>query len=196
MQTVISLFLTAFTISNFVTEISLFTSKENTHILTIIIRWWLQNSISETKSSGIEIIFMIIMVYYCTWFTAARNTSSVYADITARMSSFLSATDTPTYNVSKFLSPILSRLTVNEFAVHDSFHLQRFVNFDVNFYHDKLRLKSLFINIPFNETIENCMNNFFYNNDTVHNLIKDDLKELLKFASYEPLLYLITNIII
>ena len=48
-----------------------------------------------------------------------------------------------------------------------------------------LDVKSLFTNIPLNAAIENCMNNLFYNNDTVHNLIKDDLKEFLKFASYE-----------
>ena len=35
------------------------------------------------------------------------------------------------------------------------------------------------------ETIENCINDLFSSNDTVHNFIKEDLKELLKFASYE-----------
>ena len=37
----------------------------------------------------------------------------------------LSAIGTPTYNLAKFLVPILSPLTVNEFTVHDSFCLQR-----------------------------------------------------------------------
>ena len=48
-----------------------------------------------------------------------------------------------------------------------------------------LNVESLFTNIPLDETIENCINDLFSNNDTVHNSIKEDLKELLKFASYE-----------
>ena len=48
-----------------------------------------------------------------------------------------------------------------------------------------LGIESLFTHIPFDETTENCINELFFNNDTVHNFIKDDLKELLEFASYE-----------
>ena len=48
-----------------------------------------------------------------------------------------------------------------------------------------LGIESLFTHIPFNETIENCINELFSNNDAVHNFIKEDLKELLEFASYE-----------
>ena len=48
-----------------------------------------------------------------------------------------------------------------------------------------LDVESLFTNIPLDETSENCINELFSNNDTVHNFIKEDLKELLKFASYE-----------
>ena len=45
--------------------------------------------------------------------------------------------------------------------------------------------ESLFTNIPLDETIENCINDLFSNNDTVYNFIKRDLNELLQFASYE-----------
>ena len=48
-----------------------------------------------------------------------------------------------------------------------------------------LDVESLFTNIPLDETIENCINDLFANNDTVHNFIKEDFKELLKFAVYE-----------
>ena len=48
-----------------------------------------------------------------------------------------------------------------------------------------LGIESLFTHIPFNETIENRINELFSNNDAVHNFIKEDLKELLEFASYE-----------
>ena len=37
------------------------------------------------------------------------------------------------------------------------------------------------------ERLKNCINNLFSNDDPIHSLIKDDLKELLKFASYESL---------
>ena len=46
-----------------------------------------------------------------------------------------------------------------------------------------LTIESLRTNISLDETIENCVNKSFSNNDTVHNLIKNDLKELIKFVS-------------
>ena len=58
-----------------------------------------------------------------------------------------------------------------------------------------LDVESLFTNIPLDETIENCINNLFSNNNLVHNFIKEVLKELLKFASYESFFNLITSII-
>ena len=46
-----------------------------------------------------------------------------------------------------------------------------------------LTIESLLTNIPLDETIENCVNEPFSNNDTVRNLIKNDLKEPIKFVS-------------
>ena len=43
--------------------------------------------------------------------------------------------------------------------------------------------------------LKNCINNLFSIDDPVHSLIEVDLKELLKFASYEYFSHLITNII-
>ena len=98
----------------------------------------------------------------------------------------LSAIGTPTYNPAKFLVSILSPLTINEFTVHDLFAFaEEVVNFDANCIMASLDVESLFTNIPLDETIENCINDLFSNNDTVHNFIKEDLKELLKFASHE-----------
>ena len=59
------------------------------------------------------------------------------------------------------------------------------VKFDANYIIASLDVESLFTNIPLHETIENCINDLFANNDTVHDFIEEDLKELLKFASYE-----------
>ena len=61
------------------------------------------------------------------------------------------------------------------------------VNFDANCVMASLEnLETLFINIPLDENTENCIKNPFSNNDTVHSFIKEDVKELLQFASYEP----------
>ena len=48
-----------------------------------------------------------------------------------------------------------------------------------------LDAENFFTNIPLYETIENCISGLFSNNGTVHNFIKEDFKEILKFASYE-----------
>ena len=89
--------------------------------------------------------------------------------------SILSPIDTPTYNQAKFLVPILSPLTVNDFTVHDSFSFaEEVANFDANCIMASLDVESLFTNIPLDETIENCINDLFSNNDTVHNFIKED----------------------
>ena len=86
----------------------------------------------------------------------------------------------PTYNLAKLLFPILSPLTVNEFSVHDSFlFADEVVNFDANCIMASLDIESLFNNIPLDETVGNCINDLFCNNDTVRNLIKEDLKEVL-----------------
>ena len=74
----------------------------------------------------------------------------------------LSATGTPTYNLGKFLVPILSPLTVNEFTIHDSLlFAEEVANFDANCIIASLDLESLFSNIPLDETIENCINDLF-----------------------------------
>ena len=58
-------------------------------------------------------------------------------------------------------------------------------NIDDNCIMASLDVEGLFSNLPLDETIENCIDDFFSNNDTVHNFIKEDLKELLKFVCNE-----------
>ena len=45
-----------------------------------------------------------------------------------------------------------------------------------------LDIESLFTNIPLDEVIDICVNDLFSDSDLIHNLDKNDLKELLTLA--------------
>ena len=96
----------------------------------------------------------------------------------------LSALNTPTYELSKFLVPILKPLTTNEFTVKDSFHFAEEI---VDQQHDlcmgSLDVDSLFTNIPLEETIEICTDKLFKESETVECLSKTEFKELLSLAT-------------
>ena len=86
----------------------------------------------------------------------------------SRLRPILSALQTSTCKLAKYLAPTLEPLITNKYAVKDSFNLD---------------IDSLFTNIPLEETIEICINNLFENNDTVHGLKKSEFKELLSLAT-------------
>ena len=83
----------------------------------------------------------------------------------------LSALNTPTYKLAKFLVPILKPLTTNKFTVKDSFH---FAEETVGQLHDlfmgSLDIDSVFTNIHLEETIEICTNEIFKDSETVPGL--------------------------
>ena len=88
--------------------------------------------------------------------------------------------------LAKYLNPILSPLTTNEFAVKNSFDFaEEVVNYDHNLYMASLYLESLFTNIPLEETIKNCVNDLFSNNFYSGKLSRKDLYDLLKIATTE-----------
>ena len=88
--------------------------------------------------------------------------------------------------LAKYLNPILSPLTTNEFAVRNSFYFaEEVVNYDHNLYMASLYLESLFTNIPLEETIKNCVNDLFSNNFYSGKLSRKDLYDLLKIATTE-----------
>ena len=98
----------------------------------------------------------------------------------------LSAIGTPTYDLAKFLVPILKPLTENEYTVHDSFsfasHISKFNSKNLMV---SLDVESLFTNIPLEETIDDIINDLFLTTDKVHNFEREELTELLTFAAYE-----------
>ena len=104
----------------------------------------------------------------------------------------LSALQTPTYNLDKFLVPILNPLTKNEYIVRDSFQFaEEICEQDPTLTMGSLDVDSLFTNIPLDETIDICINQLFENTDTVEGSKKSELKQLLCLATKES--YFIFN---
>ena len=98
----------------------------------------------------------------------------------------LSTIGTPTYNLAKFLVSIVSPLMVNIFFVHNSFFFANKVsNFCPDHFMASLDAENLFTNIVLYEVIDICVNDLFSYTNTIHNLDKIDLRELLTLASYE-----------
>ena len=97
----------------------------------------------------------------------------------------LSAIGTPTYNIAKFLVPILKPLTTNDYTLKGMFEFSRDIfNQNPNLFMASLDADSLFTNIPLDETI-NIIEKLFSENETIHNLNKDQFKCLLTLASKE-----------
>ena len=72
--------------------------------------------------------------------------------------------------------PILSALTINEYTVKDSFAIAKeYTNADCNYVTASLHVESLFINLPLEETIENCVNDLFFKKSKIANLTNQDL---------------------
>ena len=71
----------------------------------------------------------------------------------------LSALQTSTYKLAKYLVPILEQLTTNKYTVKDSFNFAtEMVEQDLKNFMGSLDIDSIFINIPLEGTIEICIN--------------------------------------
>jgi hypothetical protein len=75
----------------------------------------------------------------------------------------LSACNTPTYDLAKFLVPILNPITKNNFTVSNVFpFINELTQFKAqNTFMATFDVKSLFTQIPLNETIDICVNELF-----------------------------------
>ena len=86
----------------------------------------------------------------------------------------LSAIGTPTYKLAKFLVPVLSDVTQNEFIIKDSFtFVDEILTQNSDLYMASLDVDALFTNISLDETIDICIKKFFKTPNTW-------LKEYLK----------------
>ena len=101
----------------------------------------------------------------------------------------LSAINTPTYQLAKFLIPILEPLTKNEFVTKDSFTFSEDIRKqNVNHFMASFDVDSLFTNIPLNETINICVEKLYIDkNMTVNGFNKQEFQSLLELATKESL---------
>ena len=82
--------------------------------------------------------------------------------------------------------PILSPLTANEYTVKDSFAFAKEITeTDCNYVMASLDVESLVTSMPLEETIENCVNDLFFDKSKIDNLTKQDLYDLLSAAAKE-----------
>ena len=115
--------------------------------------------------------------------------AKVHKPVTDRCPSFrpiLSAINTPSYKLAKFLVPLLTPLTSNDYTIKDSFSFAEEVSsFDCAHYMTSFDIESLFTNIPLEETINICVNKLFENNTKVNNLTKESFRSLLELATLD-----------
>ena len=98
----------------------------------------------------------------------------------------LSDIGTPTYDLAKFLVHILKPLIENKYTVNGSFSFASEVSkFNYKSLMTSLDVDSLFTNIPLEETIDNIINDLFLTTDKIHNIEREELKQLFTFAAYE-----------
>ena len=91
-----------------------------------------------------------------------------------------------TYNVAKFLVPILQPLTVNHYSIKDSFNFAReLLAINKGSYMSSSDVFSLFTNIPLIETIDLCLNRLYVHTDKVCGISKGNLRKLMLYASKE-----------
>ena len=97
----------------------------------------------------------------------------------------LSAIKTPTYELAKFLIPLLEPLTKNDYVTTDSFTFSDDVKKqNANLFMTSYDVDSLFTNIPLSETIDICVNKLYTRRQTlVKGLNKLEFRSLLELAT-------------
>ena len=92
----------------------------------------------------------------------------------------MSAIKTPTYNLAKFLVPLLEPITTNMYTVKNSFEFSKEIaDQDPGLFIASLDVESLFTNIPLEETISVCCDSLFSNNAKVDRI---DFEKLVRAA--------------
>ena len=96
------------------------------------------------------------------------------------------AINAPSYKLPKVFVLILSPLIINQYAIKDSFAFAKEITkANYNYIMASLDVENLFTNIPLEETIENCVNDLFFDKSKIDNLTKQDLHDLLSAVPKE-----------
>ena len=102
----------------------------------------------------------------------------------------LSAIGTVSYNLAKFLVPILAPLTTNQFVCKDSFSFAAEVrNQNPDLFMASFDVDSLFTNIPLDETIEICVKKLFGRKQKFKGFSRSEFRTLLQYAVKDNLIY-------
>ena len=106
------------------------------------------------------------------------------------------AVKTSTYNLPKFLVSLLESITANMYTVKGCIEFAKEIaDQDPRFFMASLDVKSLFTNIPLEETINVCCDYLFSNNAKVNNINRIDFEKLLtaalqnNFLNFEEKIY-------
>ena len=95
----------------------------------------------------------------------------------------LSAINAPSYKIAKFLTPLLAKLTKNEFVSKDSFEFARVVrNQNPDLFMASFDIDSLFTNVPLDETIDISVKKLFGRRKKFEGFTKEQFKKLLTLA--------------
>ena len=96
----------------------------------------------------------------------------------------LSSIGTCTYKMAKFFVPLLKPHTINEYSVNDSFSLaEEVLEQDASLYMASFDVKSLFTNIPLNETIDICVDKMYDGKRKIKGMLKRHFKKLLSLTT-------------
>ena len=101
----------------------------------------------------------------------------------------LSAIGTVSYNLAKFLVPILEPLTTNQYVCKDSFSFAAEVREqNPGLYMASFDVDSLFTNIPLDETIDICVKKLYGRKHKFKGFTKSEFRSLLQFAVKDNLI--------
>ena len=115
--------------------------------------------------------------------------AKVHEAVTVRCSSrqpILSTINTLLYKLVKFLVPLLTPLTSNDYILKDSFSFAEDVpSFDCANYITSFDKECLFTNISLEKTVNICVDKLLGNKTKFKNLIKESFRSLLELATLD-----------
>ena len=101
---------------------------------------------------------------------------------------FLSAIKTPSYNLAKFLVPLIESITKNNFTIKSSFEFfKEICGQNPEYFMASLDVDSLFTNIPLEETIKICCDLLYKNQEFLSNISKNQFQKTFKSCALQQL---------